>query len=475
MVYFRFMKTATKIAYIILTGLLLSLAAAMVYYPMCFGLVEDAQILQLVRTSWQHLSLFEILRDYSDMDGGSFRPVETFFIYIFYGPLQSHPKLFYLINYGFVILAMFLWVVMIRGKVSPRFRAEWTIMFSCLLLVATPLYNLTTHLVLQEKYVILFAGLSYYALDRALAIQNLSNARWWALQGVILISILFGFWSKATFIAFMPWILLAIALSTNLALHRKWTTLLIFLTTTGMMGYLRLSHRSSYNLQYRTDLAGLLERIHYLPKSFYVFSCLGISTLSVLIYLRWKRQLDHRAWIGFLLWPISLLSYLAVMIPWGINTYYWTPAMAPACGCLVILGDLYFRKMPLFAARGVLGLMTVSMILACVGVFGVGIPRLARQSEIGMVADWLSRQLPNERVTVYVEQPCMEATSSLAYYAGGRQPFNYLQQSQVPQSPQATWWLITRDECNIAAKHAPLFDRVIYESPHWKIYQHDAR
>src|SRR5258708_1210291 len=269
-------NAVTSTGYIILMGLLFSLAAAMIYYPMCFGLVEDAQNLLLVRTAWQHLSLFQILRDYSYMDAGTFKPIYLLFVYFCYGTFQSHPKLFYLINYAIVLLAMMPWALLIRRHAATRFRQEWTLFYCFLLLVAIPLYNLTTHLVLIEKLVIFFAGWASYVFDQALTDQNKSDFRWWALQSVVFVLVVCGFWSKPTFIAFMPWFILAIALSKTLPARHKWGVLGVFLATTAVMGYSRLSNRSSYNAKDRTDLPGPLERIHGLPRSYYLLFGLGL-------------------------------------------------------------------------------------------------------------------------------------------------------------------------------------------------------
>jgi hypothetical protein len=409
------------------------------------------------------LTLFQILRDYSSMNGGYFRPLYAFFVYLTYGTFQHDPKLFYLFNLAFVLMALWPWTLLINRHLAPESCAELTFTFVFLLFCATPLYNHITYLSLQEKFVIFFSGWSYYFFDRTLAKPMISGPHWWTAQAALIMMSVLGLWGKATYVAFIPWFAVALVAAKGLPVVRKGITLAVWCVFLSGMGYVLLHNRSIYNSKYKTDIHGLLDRIHLLPPSVYFFLALAILTGMFLLL---RKQKDAALWV----WPLSLLSYLFVMLPWGINTYYWGPAMPSACGCLVLLAEGCLQRSSRHIVMASRGLLSISALLAAMAVFYIGIPRLARQSEIGSVVQWLSARLPNPKVTVFVQEPCLEATGTLQYYAGGRQPFQYLKRGQTPASTTPEWWLITRDECVMDAGHAPLFDHVVYELPHWKIY-----
>src|SRR5690349_21720641 len=99
----------TSSAYLIaLIALLASLLAAIFYYPMTWGLMDDSQTLHSLAHEWSNISLFHLLRDHPV--NVIFRPVYVAFLYLGYGFFQHSPKMFYVFVYGLVLLSILPWV-----------------------------------------------------------------------------------------------------------------------------------------------------------------------------------------------------------------------------------------------------------------------------------------------------------------------------------------------------------------------------
>jgi len=453
--------------------LLISLLTALVHYPLTWGLMDDAQTLRAVKITWSHLSLFELLHRHS-VDT-IFRPVYVAYLYVFYGAFQNSPKLFYVFTFFLLLLIIWPWALILRRHLRPASRQALLILFSLLLLACTPIYNLLVYLSLQEKFVIGFGGWCLYALTTAESFEN-QPKRWWLLQGTSFACFLLGLFGKPTTIIFAPWGLAALAFNSRAGWKGRSFWAVLWLTLTISMGSVFLRRSDSYTSKYATNAGVLFERLGHQPVMVYLLLALALVTaLVVAMDRRDDQDALLRHWPSRWLWPCCLICYLAVLVPWGISTYLWAPAMVLACGCVVLVVDWVIEKWPRFGSSALNLGMPVAVLVAAVVVFHIAIPRLARQAEIGEVVAWMAPRFPNVRTDVFIMAPCMEAAGALEYYAGNTQTIAYLPKGEPALSTRPKRWLITRDECPIDPAHTAQFDRVIFQLPHWIIYEGGER
>jgi len=462
-------KIARRLSAFWIGFLLLAIVFAIVHYPMSWGLMDDATNLFSVRHRWVGQSLWYVLQRESRVLW--FRPVYTFFVYVAYHIFLHSPKAFYMANFSLVILSLIPWGMILVRQSPPECRIRSVLAFGLLLLSATPLYNLVVYLSLQEKFLLLFGGWSLWLVDKGFDDLGARPRRAWVQQTAAMAFFILGLWSKPTTIALAPWAIIALLFMPTFSITHRCFFAALWIAVAGTMSCSFLQRRDSYSAKYSTDPAHLLRILFHQSLWAYALILLALSTLIVLVFAEKKSQ---RVWLSAsilrkALWPVTLLAYLGALLPWGIQTYLWAPAMVFATGCLILLGNAFLLWARSAERRSEIAAFLVATLAAGFVVFRIAIPRLARQSEIGTMAGWLSNRLPNLSVKVYVMAPCEEATGALQYYSGNTQSFYYLTQEQSLPAGQA--WLITRDECPIAPDRALEFQRIIYQLPHWTVYE----
>ncbi|MFA5974893.1 MAG: hypothetical protein WC859_01855 [Elusimicrobiota bacterium] len=451
-------------AFLLLLG---SLLTAMIFLPLSWGLMDDAQTLQLLKTSWKDISIVGLLHRYSV--NVIFRPVYIAYLYLCYGTFSNSPKLFYLFTLILVGLFLWPWTLILRRQLPPQTRSIGSYFFGFLLLASTPLYNLIVFLSLQEKFVIGFGGWALYALTSAQH-EDRRSVRWWLWQCSGFTSFLLGVLAKPTTLAVAPWAFVSLVSDANAPKKQRAVWILAWATLSTVMGLVFLKRSDSYTSRYSTDIRGLVQSLGHQPTMVYLMAGLILVTI-LLIFLDWTKQKDLNARLARFLWPCSLACYLALLIPWGIATYLWAPAMVMACGCIVLNTEIMIRLWPRLDPFFRNVVLPMSILMAAGVVFHVAIPRLSRQAEIGTTVRWLSSQWPDKDIDAYIMSPCTEAATALEIFTGNTQQVTVLNKGEPVSSTHAKRWLITRDECPIDTAHAAQFTQIVFELPHWKIYE----
>lgn len=441
-----------------------AILGALLYFPVSWGMMDDGQNLAYVLTEWRTLGLWEVLRHHSTIN--YFRPVYTGFVYVAYRLFLHHPGEFYVCNFLFILGALLPWGWLLKRHTNAENRSWIFTLFCFCLISATPLYNLVVYLSLQEKFVIFFGGWSLLLFDMTL--EDPRSSAWGWLQGAAFFSFLLAMWAKPTAIAYAPWMILALVLSRGIPWTRRVPTCLGWTVATAVLAHIYLRRQDNYSSRYTFDIQGLLHHLLGMPK----LSAIGLLVAVVMVGGTCLRQRSLRL-SRPLMWPVCLIGYLAALMPWGIATYLWTPAMVLMCGCLALMIDRVLTWRSDWRIPWAPWLLGGSCLMAGLVVDHIAIARIKRQAEIGQTVAWLRDRLPQQPRDVFVMEPCEETTWNLQYQSGTRESFHYLHQGQKALLTRPQAWLITRDECPIDAAHEAQFPHVVFQLPHWTIYAND--
>jgi len=442
------------------------LIGALIHYPLGWGLMDDAGQLWSIQHEWARMSLLQVLR--VEM-AYVYRPVYTAYCYYLYRVFWGQPKLFYLFNFSLVAAGVLPWTLVLRRQASERFRAYVVPIFVFLVLSATPVYNLIVYLSLQEKFVVFFGGWAFYFLRRA----EEEPSRWGLFQTAAWVSFVLGVSGKPTAISFVPAGIFTLMFASDQKGNRRLLPAMAWVGAALCFGFIFLKQRQGYTSRYAASSGALTQRLLGQNPVFYALALIGILTAALLLVKSSKLGELQKSRLAALIWPISLLSYLVVLLPWGLHSYLWSPAMVIGMGCLALSIDriLSFVSPESKAFQLAQAGMLASFICATFVVYTVGVARIARQAEIPAVVHWLSERLPATDTDVYTMEPCIEAASALTYLTGGHQVIPYLHRGDPTPSSHPKVWLITRDECPVDPAHKQEFSDVIFQLPHWTIYQ----
>ncbi|HVR86828.1 MAG TPA: hypothetical protein VMU54_21065 [Planctomycetota bacterium] len=439
---------------------------AMIRYPLTWGLMDDHQNLEWVRGEWRSKSLWQVLEDHSM--NYWFRPVYPFFVYVAYGAFQNHPKIFYGVNLFFVMGCCLPWAGLLGRHLSKDFRRDGRFLYAFLLFAWTSMSTLILFLSLQEKFIILLGGTAFLCFDLLLIPTPRSRIPPWGLVAIGVAALSLALLTKPTALSLIPWLALSLAAAPGLPLPRKAAMLAVLLVPVGVMLVVFLRVSDPYSQRYWVDWG---RKVVTLQIRVYAFMALGLGTGALLVFGQRREGSPFPQLVPALAWPITLLSYLALQIPWGLFSYNWTPAMVLASGCIALAMDVLLPRREPFRRAVMAGTLACSTALAAVITVQVTLPRLSEQSELSPLVLWLRTHVPDPTVDIYALPPLIEGTVALMSYTDRVQPITYLNHDVPVARRRPRTWLIASPGVSLSPLHARDFTRPVFRTAHWTIWE----
>lgn len=332
-----------------------------------WGLMDDALNLRIaadffsegggLRAFWS--------RSVADMQSwGMLRPVYWLWVLTVYSVFADSPLGAYLMNATLVIAAMVAWgfafdALFVRHRI-PSSRTR--LLYPTLLLLFPPFWSLFMYLSLQEKFVVLLAGVASLSYARSLEPTGRTS---WVTIGWL--SILLGVLGKPTMIA-LPLAIIAVSLLGMIPgwqrdRHRAWViSSIVFISAYAgfTLNYQSGSYTSTYGSGFSP--AGLLGALSAVPLTVQALAALGALTGALLLALPFPAQ--RRSVDPALILPASMLAYLAVLAPWGFPTYLLSAVAPFFAGSLLILLHVLQQRVRVLRNGALVTLSAVGLLLS---------------------------------------------------------------------------------------------------------------
>jgi hypothetical protein len=445
--------------------LVVTIIGAMIRLPLTWGLMDDHQNLEWIRGPWRSMSLGQVLQEHSRIYW--FRPVYAFFVYVAYGLFQDHPKIFYVVNFFFVLGCCLPWAWLLGRHLSKDFRRDGMFLFAFCLFAWTSMSTLILFLSLQEKFIILLGGIAFLCGDVSVS-RSPSRIPFWGLIAIGVSALSLALLTKPTALSFVPWLCLALLFAPELPRRRKAASMALLLLPVAIMVVVFLRLSDGYSQRYWSDWG---KKLISLQVRVYAFLLLGLATAGILIYRQWREGSLLSRLSPALAWPVTLLAYLALQIPWGLFSYNWTPAMVLASGCIVVLGEFLLPNGERARRFVVAGTLAGSILLAGAITLRVTLPRLSEQSELTPLVQWLQAHVPDPSVDLYVLPPLLEGKVALMSYTGHVQTIRYLNHEVPAPRERPRAWLIAAPGVPLGPLHAQEFTHAVFRTAHWTIWE----
>lgn len=445
---------------------------ATIYYSPSWGLMDDAQNLERASRVWNSnnflKSLWSILE--GDLFGwGMFRPVYYSWAVFTYHLFKNSPLLIYIIIAIFNMAVILLWGSVLHRIYKPRKENVFleVFLFPLSFFIFLPFWNVFMYISSQQKFILFFSALALYFFERAYSKNK--SAFLFISTFFVLLSVLShpeGIYLTIVFIVF--------SLLDILFFHYKkgisFISLLIntLLCLLYFVFSLKIQMKGEYTSRYASNLnlAGIIN--NFLGASIVIKVLVVFAVLmSIFSFVRITGRKNSFSPL-FSTIPLGLLSYFAVLSPWGYPNYHLSVAAPYALG----MGfPLYFwinkkSKINSFISNIFL------ILLVFISFFFIIIPRISKMAGIKKTEEFImSFNLNNYGNKYFLPFSCMEATDALKYFTKANITYladGILSDKILKDVPQN--YLICRDECWRVSLIGVVVDKEIYQNKTWKIF-----
>lgn len=453
-----------------------------VIFPPYWSLLDDGGFLLEAGNHFSNRGFVEFVIEttLADMRGwGMFRPVYYAYVYLFYGTFQNSSVVAYWFIAAFSIAIFWFWAWLFEKCVINIFKSahkeditflRWLFFLLCLLF--TPHYNSLFHASLQERFVVLFNGFAFWGLLTILESKKVNLIS----MGSLVVGSFLAFYSKLTFLFQMPiftfWLFLAWQ---NTRKKQMLAASFIMLFLTIYFAAFSLSIRTSHTSTYQISSIG--SAFLTIGLRFHIFFWLALIALVVLIW-RWRflKQQPLNSIMSVAFWPLSVISYLLVLLPWGtVAGYYLVPPGVFIVGTVVCLVQIfYFSFLQSYFWRT---LFLFGTIIPLFFFAGGKIYKEARQHYgTGLVVQFLNQELDRSEspLAIRMPPPCLEAGDQISRYLGRPDAVK-----MISVNPDDLFWhqgnayrklLIINKECTEIPERFSVLKELFRFSP-WYIYE----
>ena len=381
-----------------------------------WGLMDDAGLLPLAEAMTDSGAIVGAVwqQSVADLRGwGIFRPVYWVWVAVVYSVFSDSPLGAYLATAALNFVGLLIWGAAFARLFDVRgvWRSRVVFALPLHLFVFPPYWNVFTYVSLQEKFVILFAGVAVFAFAR-----GSEERRWvrWALLGWG--ACLLGLLAKPTMIA-VPLAIVVLLLARR-ALGTVWSSgerawgLFAALTTASYLVFtLEVQTRGAYTAAYSDALTPLVLVRSAIAAPRSVIALAVVAVLAVLASVRRARNGGQTTFSSEGLFPLGLLAYLVVLLPWGYPTYLLSGTAPFVVGSVLVLARRSGRLLrpivtPVWVFSPALG-----MLLLVVFVLDI-VPKVGWQADLREAKSFLQDDEIGEAV-FYFPPPFVEHAGSL--------------------------------------------------------------
>ena len=363
----------------------MAIVVATIYYAPSWGLMDDFGLLQMAREFKANPQHVQVVSE-NFITSGMLRPFYYTWAAVFYGIFENSPTVFYIFIAACNMLAMVFWGLVFFNLFGIRKEDRfWTVFFYPLtFFIFTPFWNIFNYLSLQEKFVVFFAPLAIYFFQKLYRKFDQRDLVW------LYLCVFCGLMSKATFV-YVPFIFFVYALLDLLIFNYRPKTswLLVWINGLIFAAYaiftLTFQIQGNYTAKYKSGLSGgaFLGKIFGLPvvmKSLFLVGIAGLVGITVYALSRRRQDLS----LGIMIYA-ALIAYIALLIPWGFQSY-----LISAIGPLA-LGGLFPVYAWLNAKGGAVKCLinAVIIVLLCFVFVGNIIPNISRMGDMGRAIAFL--------------------------------------------------------------------------------------
>ncbi len=437
--------------------------------PMGWGMMDDPTWLESFRAihasaHWPGLLQWTWDTAITDITGGLFRPTYALWAWFVYDFLAFQknlsPAWIYSLCFGIHIFTSLLFgLIFVRSHNKPNY--TYFIVYILLFWSFTPSLNLVGLISLQERLALLLSGLALLTLWW--------QPRWlWPLSYLLWLGAL---GAKATAVVFV--IPLVIALADH-GIRANLFRIGFFAMTALNWGLFAgwIARKGLYTQsRYVVSSEMLMNYLRQGGPWAWAVALIAGTALMMEVLRMMKDRVQTQTWnFSPLLWPLTTAALLALMLPWGIQGYYWsifTPAVA---GCAALI---FLRINSLLDLNG----QRVALLVLLVP-FSISLgPKMGklidRSTSTKLVVEWLQSAEASPIETVFMPMPCIEAIHSLALLS--HRPVNSIQVwEQTPperrifndKTALLTWW-----ECPLIPAEIAPTPQLKKDWGDWKLFR----
>lgn len=460
-------KRMFPLAMFILFSLLI--IGSLLFYSPSWGLVDDSANLTFAKFAWSGGNFFgnwwRVILEGTGI--GMFRPVYYTWVIFVYHIFKSKPLLVYLGMAIFNLATLLLWGF-ILNRIWPNEEKNKYLnifLYPLIFFIFTPFWNNFMYISLQQKFIIFFSALAIYLFyigytkERkiyfvfsvlAILLSILTHPEGIFLNlAMLLVSLVLFFLTKKNNCIF------------NFILNFILFIFYLVLTVT-------IQLKGSYTSKYGNNLNPGSLAVNFLtaPALIKILTFLAVFYFCFLVVVITKNK--NKFSPVFLIFPLSCISFIAVLTPWGFPNYHLS-VLTP-----FIMG-MFFPFYSFMNSRSLLlKILANSFLLVVIllVLFFIWFPRISKISDIKRTEQFIMDfQNGHSKSIYFMASPCMEACAALGEFT--KIKTTYLNDSLLSSDKlieSTSNFIIFRDECPRVYFDGVQELKEIYNNNTWKIF-----
>lgn len=373
------------------------------FYAPSWGLMDDFQNLEHAKSVWVNNNsvikfISAILQHFKT--NAYYRPLYEIWSLFTYYIFKNSPLTIYIL-----IIIQNMAVLLLWGRIfhrifsSPKENIYLNVfIFPLSFFLFTPFWNIFMYISLPEKLIFLFSALALYFLMKTFDTNRLKYF-WFSFSFVIL-----GILSKPTGI----YLALAFAIFAFLALfirsNKKRITFTVMLANLSIFLFYYLftikKQCRGYTVKYNLSIEGIQNNLF---KSPFVIKFLAILAIFMAIYIFIALLIKRKKNVSIeaLLIPLGFLSYIFILLPWGILNYHLSVATPYVLG-------MFFPTYTFFNKKSMVARILVNIFivfLTLLTFFYIIKPRISKMADIKETINFMKGLSNGDKKVLYFFPP----------------------------------------------------------------------